>query len=100
MGRHENAELWTDEESWLLLLLVGEHGHKWSVIVKSFRGRTIGSVRNRWMRIEDQHNRGKQFHAPISKQTMQTTSDRELFLLACELGMDTEMGPHLIRMKQ
>lgn len=49
--KHDVMETWSAEEDRLLLHLIDVHGTSWTVIRKSFRPRSVSSVRNRYQRI-------------------------------------------------
>ena len=51
-GVHENMKSWQPEEDRRIIELLSEFGPRWSVIVDHLPGRTISSVRNRWLRID------------------------------------------------
>ena len=43
---------WKPEEDGLIIELLRSYGPRWSIIVRHLPGRTIASVRNRWLRID------------------------------------------------
>ena len=49
--RHSHMQTWMPMDDAKLVSLIGKHGCRWKLLTKAFPGRTIASVRNRWLRI-------------------------------------------------
>ena len=51
-GYHEHSARWEPEEDALIIKLLSELGPRWSKIALALPGRSIPSIRNRWLRID------------------------------------------------
>lgn len=83
MGRHESAMTWTSSEDARLLVLISKQGVRWTSMRKHFPGRSVASIRNRWMRVQRAHDRGVRIAAP----------GEDLQTIALELGFDLRIEP-------
>ena len=50
--RHEQMSAWRPEEDNLILDLVERHGPRWGKIAVELHGRSVASVRNRYLRMQ------------------------------------------------
>ena len=64
-GRHDHWATWTPQEDCLIIEMIAKVGPRWRSIAQHLPGRSVASIRNRWLRIE--HGQRVQLHAPSSK---------------------------------
>lgn len=50
--RHEKMTAWAGHEDEAILEMVVRHGPRWSKIAEDLPGRSVASVRNRYLRIQ------------------------------------------------